>query len=218
MGALLQAINEVQSFSGYLADERILALTEAAFGQYVRISSTAGIVNDPGTERGYWHADWPYNQTNASHIRTPYPDVIMHLTTIWMLTPFTVENGGALVVPGSHRSSNNLADGGISEVDPDRPYPTDVQVTGAAGSVLVLDSRLWHAVAPNRSSEPRIAIVVRYAPWWLNLNPTQIGTPEHAQMVIETGAKAYVIPPVRAEGYERLPEKVQPLLRHWVAP
>ena len=31
--------------------------------------------------------------------------------------------------------------------------------------------------------------MVRCAPWWLNLNPTMIGRPEHTAMVVATGGK-----------------------------
>jgi len=49
------------------------------------------------------------------------------------------------------------------------PYSTEINAAGTASSVLVFDSRLWHAIAPNRGAEPRVGVVIRYAPWWLNL-------------------------------------------------
>ena len=209
-------INETQIFAPYLADERIMALTDALFGPYVRISCTDCVINYPGNERGYWHADWPYNQTNATHIPAPYPDTIMHLSTIWMLTPFGPETGGTYIIPGSHRTDDNPSAAGIAGIDPDAPYPTETQVSGFAGSVLLYDSRLWHAVPPNRSDIPRVAIIVRYAPWWLNLNPTQAGNPEHTQIVIETDGKNYDSPLIRSDVYKTLPENVKSLYRHWV--
>ena len=209
-------INETQTFAPYLVDERIMALTDALFGPYVRISCTDCVINYPGNERGYWHSDWPYNQTNATHIPAPYPDTIMHLSTIWMLTPFGPETGGTYIIPGSHRTDDNPSAAGITGIDRDAPYPTETQASGPAGSVLFYDSRLWHAVPPNRSDKPRVAIIVRYAPWWLNLNPTQAGNPEHTRMVIETDGKNYDSPLIRSDVYESLPDNVKPLYRHWV--
>ena len=209
-------INETQTFAPYLADERIMALTDALFGPYVRISCTDCVINYPGNERGYWHSDWPYNQTNATHIPAPYPDTIMHLSTIWMLTPFGPKTGGTYIIPGSHRTDDNPSAAGITGIDPDAPYPTETQVSGSAGSVLLYDSRLWHAVPPNHSDKPRVAIIVRYAPWWLNLNPTQAGNPEHTQIVIETDGKNYDSPLIRSDVYDALPDNVKPLYRHWV--
>ena len=216
VAVLKQAINEVQSFAPYLADRRVLDIVEAFFGAWARISCTDCVANMPGNARGYWHADWPYNQTNASHIPAPYPDAVLHLSTIWMLTPFSAETGGTLVVPGSHRWPRNPAAGDMPEVDNEAVYPTERHVEGPAGSALVYDSRLWHAVAANRSDQPRVALIVRYAPWWLNLNPTLVGRPEHQAMVVETGGKNYEMEPLDREVFERLPGEVQPLYRHWV--
>lgn len=216
VGNFKQVINESQSIAPYLADRRILDIAEACFGPYVRISCTDCVINHPGNERGYWHADWPYNQTNASHVQAPYPDTLLHLSTIWMLSPFSAETGGTFVIPGSHRSSHNPSAGDMADIDRDAPYPTEFQVSGSPGSVLLYDSRLWHAVAPNRSPQPRVALIIRYAPWWLNLNPTMIGTPEHTMMVAETGGKNYESVPLQREAYENLPEDVKPLYRHWV--
>ena len=216
VGGLRQIINYTQSFAPYLADRKLMEIVEALFGDYARISCTDCVVNHPGNERGYWHADWPYNQTNASNIPAPYPDALLHLSTIWMLTPFSAQTGGTLTVPGSHRSDDNPSAAGMSHIDRDAPYPTETNVCGRAGDVLLYDSRLWHAVAPNTSDRPRAALIVRYAPWWLNLTPTMIGTPEHTRMVVETGGKNYESAPIKAEVFESLPDDVKPLYRHWV--
>ena len=213
---LKQAINHTQCFAPYVASRKILDIAESIFGKYVRISCTDCAINHPENERGYWHSDWPYNQTNASNIPAPYADSIIHLSSIWMLTPFGPETGGTFLIPGSHRNTNNPSAGGVEGVDADAAYPAEMQATGEAGSVLLYDSRLWHAVAPNLSTSPRIALIVRYAPWWLNLNPTMVGTPEHTQMVAETGGKNYESVPITSDTYSKLPADVKPLYRHWV--
>lgn len=217
VGVLKQVINYTQSFAPYLAERRIMETAETFFGPYVRISCTDAVVNQPGNERGYWHADWPYNQTNASNVRAPYPDALFHLSSIWMLTDFSAENGGTLLIPGSHRTTDNPSRGDLADFDNEAPYPTEAHAAGPAGSVLFYDSRLWHAVAPNRTDTARVALIVRYAPWWLNLNPTMIGRPEHTAMVVETGGKNYESTPIRSDVYEALPPEIQALYRHFVA-
>ena len=216
VASLRQVINETQIFTPYMASRKVMDVVDALFGPYARVSSTDCVINYPGNERGYWHADWPYNATNASHIPAPYPDALLHLSSIWMLTAFNEKNGGTFLVPGSHRWLDNPAAGRMDDVDQDAPYPTEMQVKGAAGSVLIYDSRLWHAVASNQSDQPRVALIVRYAPWWLNLNPSHIGKPEHEMMVVETGGKNYESMPLQKEIYDGLPEDVKPLYRHWV--
>ena len=99
IGHLPGMINFDQSFAPFLADENLLALVGAMLGPHPRISFTTGTINHSGNERGGWHADWPFNQNNAGHIPAPYPDVTVHLTTLWMLAPFTEENGGTLLGP-----------------------------------------------------------------------------------------------------------------------
>ena len=217
VGLLKQVINATQCFASYLAEQRILGVMEHFFGDFVRISCTDCVINNPGSERGYWHADWPYNATNSTYVKAPYPNVMMHLSSIWMLTRFGEDNGGTFVVPGSHRLKNNPASGEIAAIDKEAPHSDQRQVTGAAGSVMLYDSRLWHAVAPNHSADPRVALSVRYAPWWLNLTPTMRGTPDHERMVLETGGKNYDAIPIRRDVFDRLPENVKPLFRHWVA-
>ena len=90
---------------------------------------------------------------------------------------------------GSHRIAQNSSDGGISEVDRDGALMGEIQVKRRAGDVLLYDSRLWNAVAANRSHQERVGLLVRYAPRWLNLNPTHLGSVEYESIMAETGGK-----------------------------
>ena len=207
-------LDKVSSFLPYLSDERVLGVATRWFGPHVKISFTATLMTEPGDQRGRWHADWPYNQGKGGRIQVPYPDFPMQLSTLWMLSDFTLENGGTLIVPGSHRTSDNPT--GTMGVDRFKKYPTEMQATGAAGSVLVFDSRLWHATASNISDGPRVGMVVRYAPWWLSLEVLMAGSEERKRIVEEPGLTENDMPPVPADVYDRLPENVQPLYRHWV--
>ncbi len=203
-----------QSFAEYLADDRILAVARALMGEGIRTSFTEPISNRPGAPRGGWHADWPFHQKNAARIPAPYPDAFVSLSSVWMLSPFTRENGGTLVVPGSHRESHNpTADIGV---DPMAPSPTEFQATGDAGTVLLFDARLWHAVAPNESDGPRVAMRVCYVPWWLNLDVMRPGSAAHRHMADETGRQGYEFPMLPQDVFEKLPDKVKPLYQHWV--
>lgn len=213
--ALPGIINHDQSFAPYLAEERIIGAVGSLFGPYHRISNTSAMANHPGNDRGYWHADWPFNQTNAAHIPAPYADSVSKLSSLWMLNEFSPHTGGTLVVPGSHRARTNPSGGDC--FDREAPHPSEIQISGPAGSVMLLDSRLWHCVATNHSDEPRVAMNVGYVPWWLNLQPTREGSPEHTAMVVETQGKPNIMPLVSGAVFEGLPEEVKPLLRHCVA-
>ena len=81
-----------------------------------------------------------------------------------------------------------------------------------------MDSRLWHAIGPNRAREPRVAVVVRFAPWWLNLDVLRPHSDERKRMVEEPGLDENLVPLVPAAVFEHLPAGVKPLFRHWVEP
>ena len=207
-------IGKDQSLAPYFADERILGVAEAFLGPHVRISFTTAIINNPGNPRGGWHSDWPFNQKNAGHIPAPYHDAATHLTTIWMLSPFSPETGGTLIVPGSHRADNNPT--GDNGIDPMVRYPTEMQATGDSGSVLLFDSRLWHATATNKGDNPRVGVAVRFAPWWLNVDTLMPGSDLRNRMVDEVGGREPQQSPVPSHVFDGLPDNVKPLFRHWV--
>ena len=204
-----------QSVAPYLAAESVLGLVRTLFGAHVRISMVTGTVNAPGIPRGALHADWPYNQGAAAHIPAPYPDCVMHIVTFWMLSDFTAKGGGTIVVPGSHRRSDHPRAGGA--VDPSQPYPGERQLEGRAGSVAVMDARMWHAVAPNQTDRERVAVLVRYAPWWLNTAPLRPGTVDRREIVEKQNGTDSQVPPISREVFENLPVDVKPLLRYLVA-
>jgi hypothetical protein len=92
------------------------------------------------------------------------------------------------VLPRSHRKESNPT--GDASIDPLTSFKKEINVQGDAGSVLVMDSRMWHATSPNRMGVPRVvALVVRYAPWWLNLEVLRPESDERARMVTEAGRR-----------------------------
>ena len=207
-------INQDQAIAPYLTDPRIIETVQALFGDHHRIWGIGAIANHPNNDRGYWHADWPYNQTNAAHIPAPYADTCTKLSSLWMLTDFNETTGGTLVLPGSHRSRTNPSGGDL--FDREAPHPAELQISAPAGSVMLFDSRMWHCVAKNHSDEPRYAVNVSYTAWWLNLQPTWLGSTDYTTMVVETDGKPNSTPPIPQSVYETLPSDLQPLVRHWV--
>ena len=95
-------------------------------------------------------------------------------------------------------------------------FPSEIRATGDTGSVLLFNSRLWHAIFHNASDRLRVGMAVRYAPWWLNLDILMPGSVERTRMVDETGIMDNVVVPVPRQVYDVLPENVKPLFRHWV--
>lgn len=79
--------------------------------------------------------------------------------TVWMLDDFTPDNGATRMVPGSHRWGTRPQD--VLE-DPSAPHPDEVLLTGAAGTVAVMNAHLWHGGTANRSAAPRLAMHAFY--------------------------------------------------------
>ena len=210
---LATTINYTQSFAPYLADPRIMTIVESFFGPYARVSSTSTQINEPDNERGDWHADWPFCPLNAGHIPKPIPDAVMHLTSLFMLADFTKENGGTLMRPGSHTWGTNPTYDYQQRYD---DYQDQIQGEGPAGSVLILDSRLWHASAVNHTNERRVALVVRYAPWWLNLDVLMPGSEDRKRIVDEPGIFGSSYPAVTQDAFDRMADSAKPLFRHWL--
>ncbi len=200
-----------QSLFPALGEERVTAVAEAALGPNWRISFATGYVTGPGTGRDIWHADFPFNQRNHAHVPAPYPDAVMHLTTFWMLTDFTPANGATYVVPGSHRTPDHPRPDG-PHGDWMSPREDEARLVGSAGDVAILDSRLWHAVSPNTTAQDRITVVVRFAPWWLNLNTTRRGHVER-QLVVGSGGDSFAEDLPR-EVYDQAPDDLKSRLAH----
>jgi len=206
-------INHCQTFAAYLTHPRFLEVLGTSLGECFRVSFTMGIATWPGSQRGPLHADWPFNQMNAGRIAAPYPDILLHLTSLWLLTEFT-ESNGTIIVPKSHRFPTNPSAGGPAAMM--QLHPDEIIVSAPAGSVLLFDSRLWHAPAPNRTTRPRVAIGVRFAPWWLDLSVLRSGAAERRRMLTATGRDENLVPLLPPHVYSSLPPKAATLFQHWV--
>lgn len=68
--------------------------------------------------------------------------------TVWMLDPFTEQNGALRVVPGSHRWKQL----------PGKEHPDETLVTGEAGTVVVMNAHCWHGGTANRTDGHRRAL------------------------------------------------------------
>ena len=200
----ISIIAGVPDFAPYLGDERVLGIVKTMFNHpHVRIAQTElktiAPHNGDALLRTY-HSDWPHDLRDLSksgHIHQPFPNITMAVVTLWMLSPFTKENGGTWIVPRSHRDTRNPR--GNDGIDQNKPIQNEMQVTGAAGSVLMTDSRIWHTATANLSDEPRIAMLARYIPWWVS---------------VEMGKRNRVTIP--AEVFATFPENVKPLYQHRV--
>lgn len=204
-------VHYVPSLAAYFADKRVLGVAQAMLDPHVRIAQTEFKIrppNDSNLDRRGFHTDFPHDLTDreqAGRVRMPFPNLTMGLTALWILSPYTPESGGTWIVPRSHLDLQNPR----SHLDPrnppdlydnvpaDQSIPGEIQLSGPAGSVVMIDSRIWHSAAANPSPEPRVTVLNRYAAWWLSL---EFG-----------GRNRAIIPRVT---YDAMPDRVKLLYRH----
>jgi len=79
--------------------------------------------------------------------------------SVWMLDDFTEENGATRMVPGSHRWRT------LPPPEMYDPHPQQQLVTGRAGTVVIMNSHMWHGGTANRTGAPRRAIHSYYTRW-----------------------------------------------------
>lgn len=170
------AVAHMTSLAPYFAESRLLEIARTIFNHAsFRISQTEFKSVPPRSNPSHWrgyHTDWPHDLTDRSHcgrVNQPFPDVVMSLTTIWMLAEFTPENGATWVVPRTHRDLRNPR-GELDGIDEHCSIPGELQVSGAAGDVVVIDSRIWHSRGANATDQTRTSVVARYSPWWLSVD------------------------------------------------
>ncbi len=217
-------------YARHLAKPVITALAHKTLDDHLRIAQlhTRIIETDKedGTPGGFgnvkhrgradsreWHTDWPHDlsaygnknpDTNVGCIRQPFPDLRMCLVMIWYLTDVDENSGGTWIVPGSHRDKRNPRspnDGILNTA----PIPDEMQVTAPAGSVYIQDSRCWHASPLRNTSHTRVAMVNRWAPWWLSVDDFAPGDKYNLNTVCR---------PLSHAEYLALPPELQPLMRH----
>jgi ectoine hydroxylase-related dioxygenase (phytanoyl-CoA dioxygenase family) len=75
--------------------------------------------------------------------------------TVWMLDDFTEQNGALRCIPGSHRWRKLPQD---ELADLKAAHPDEILVTGAAGTVVVMNAHMWHGGTENRTGSHRRAV------------------------------------------------------------
>jgi ectoine hydroxylase-related dioxygenase (phytanoyl-CoA dioxygenase family) len=98
------------------------------------------------------HADQGY-------VPAPWPDHALAVNVAWILDDYTDANGATRFVPGSHHRGHGPDAGEVYESQ---------AIAASAGSILVMDGRLWHQTGSNRTPDcERAALFGYYVTRWL---------------------------------------------------
>lgn len=145
-------------------------------GPYI-LNSFGGVINRKGRSA--------YVAGIHRDVRRFTTDLKLMLNMLVLLDDFTADNGATWFLPGSHRFS--------ARPSQDEFFANAVRVTGAAGSVVLFDSRLWHAAGENRTDRFRSALTLTFTPPFIKPQydyPRSLGydfcegLPEHLQQVL----------------------------------
>lgn len=139
-------------FVDLVAHSSALSFVRHLLGEDFLISNFSANITAPGNQPMQLHADQGY-------VTPPWPTKPLACNVAWVLDDFTEENGGTRYVPSSHVVGHGP--------DPARHYET-VGIAAPAGSLLVMDGRLWHQTGANRSAAgERAALFGYYVLRWL---------------------------------------------------
>ncbi|MFX4220514.1 MAG: phytanoyl-CoA dioxygenase family protein [Thalassobaculum sp.] len=136
------------SFLDFIEELPAAGILQAFLGGSFILNSFGGLMNHPSTGSEYlhrWHRD--LRAFSAGD------DLRLMINMLVTLDPFTEQNGGTLLDLGSHRVANRTE--------------TERQITqfdAPAGSILLFDSRLFHAAGANRSDRVRRALTLTFTP------------------------------------------------------
>lgn len=148
-GVAHHALGMGDSFDEFLFGFPLDDFIRDYFGGNYILNSFGALNNLPLSAETYRHG-----QRFHRDLRTYSGDFRLMLNMLVMLHDFTVENGATRLVPGSHKVEARPEDAWMEA--------HCVRALGHAGSILLFDSNLWHAAAPNRTTGPRMALTLTF--------------------------------------------------------
>lgn len=135
-------------FINIATNKIVLAVIERFLGEFYILNLQNAIINNPNEEhhQSSWHRDLPYQNYVISNP--------LSINALFCIDDFSVETGGTVVVPYTHKT----------EILPSDKYIQKHAVTAVAkaGSVIVFDSMLFHKAGYNSSNIIRRAVNHQY--------------------------------------------------------
>lgn len=135
----------------FVTHPRVLALVDRLLLPNYLLSQLQAIEILPGEQ-----AQLPHHDDGFYPVPRPRP--ALSAATMWAIDEFTENNGGTVLLPGSHRWD-----------DARHPASTDTRVVARmpAGSCAFYLGTLWHGGGENRSGAARLGLTVQYCEPWL---------------------------------------------------
>ncbi len=168
-------INKGRPFVDLLYNKRVLAVVKLLLGENFLLSSHGANIAKQGGVKMPLHTDqwWmpaPIAQApnllpigsitrqNTPPLLPADPPLVSPcacVNVLWYLRDFNEDTGSTRVAPGSHLSGR-------------QPHASDdvpgeiVSVEGVAGTVLVIDGRIWHGTGANITPKDRLTVITTF--------------------------------------------------------
>src|SRR5215469_17738853 len=141
---------KTRMFDRAATDSLLLDVLDQVLGHY-QLSAPVGIRIGPDEKAQILHRD-----DSVYPVPEPHPPLVVN--TMWPLDEFTEENGATRFIPGSHAWEPGR-----------KPTSADpvVQAVISPGSAMFYLGSLWHGGGANRTSQPRLGVILEYAAGWL---------------------------------------------------
>ena len=140
-------VGKNQIFRDLVTHETAMALVRYLIGEDVLLSNFSANVTAPGSGAMGMHADQGY-------VPAPWPPYPMAINVGWALDDFTVANGATRFIPGSHQKDHGPQWGA--------DYRDAIPIECGAGSIFVMDARVWHQTGANTSKDQTRAGLFAY--------------------------------------------------------
>ena len=154
LGVARNLVDYKREFSDLISHADVLSILIKLMGNYFTLMYQSGIINTPHVKKypSNWHRDLIHQNFTSSKP--------LAVTVIFCIDDFTLENGGTVLIPFSHKL----------ESVPSAAYLESNQLKTVAkkGSILIADSMLLHKTGDNISNAIRRAIVNVYALPFIN--------------------------------------------------
>jgi ectoine hydroxylase-related dioxygenase (phytanoyl-CoA dioxygenase family) len=141
---LANLVDKGAIFAEVVSMPKILECVEHVIGPSYKLSSLNARSTNPNSEESQpWHADSAAIADERGY---------WVCNSIWMLDDFTAENGATRMIPRSHTWCRLPEPGDTSS------RPDEELVTGTAGTVVIMNTHMWHGGTANRTGRCRRAL------------------------------------------------------------
>lgn len=146
---IYSVLAKTRALDGAVTHPLLLDVAQRVLGHH-QLSATVAIAIGPGEPAQAEHHD-----DGIYPLPRPHAEVV--LSTMWALDDFRPENGATVMLPGSHRWTD------------EQPTPSSVRrrVVMPAGSVAIYLGTVWHGGGPNGTSRPRLGVTIEYIASWV---------------------------------------------------